>query len=183
MGTPSEEVGYSLAITITLCTPAPLCPPPPPVTLPPSLFLLFRSSRPRLDSPFSLSFPLSLFSSLLCHVVPSPLGPRSSCCIDHGYSAIVFNLPCSCCGCRLQENFACLSLLRTLLEFLSFSLSFPFSRLFPSLFIPFFPLLPGTPGWHQFLEPSHLPPDFCVSSHPLHFLSFSKWTSEFMRRN
>lgn len=116
---------------------------PPPVTLPPSLFLLFRSSRPRLDSPFSLSFPLSLFSSLLCHVVPSPLGPRSSCCIDHGYSAIVFNLPCSCCGCRLQENFACLSLLRTLLEFLSFSL-FPFLSFVSFIVHPFLPLA----AWH-----------------------------------
>lgn len=71
MGAPSEEVVYSLAITITLCTPAPLCPP----RHPPSLLLLFRPSHPRLDSPFSLSFSLSLFSSLLRHVVSLPLSP------------------------------------------------------------------------------------------------------------
>lgn len=182
MGTPSEEVGYSLAITITLCTPAPLCPLPP-VTLPPSLFLLFRSSRPRLDSPFSLSFPLSLFSSLLCHVVS--LSPRPPIILLHRPrlfrncfqpSLLLLRLP-------LAGEFR-VPFVTTYFTGVSLLLSlFPFSRLFPSLFIPFFPLLPGTPGWHQFLEPSHLPPDFCVSSHPLHFLSFSKWTSEFMRRN
>lgn len=58
-------------------------------------------------------------------------------------------------------------------------LSFVFFIVHPSLL----PLLSGTPGWHLFLEPSHLPPDFRVSSHLLHFLSFSKWASEFMRRN
>lgn len=46
MGTPSEEVGYSLAITITLCTPAPLCPPP----------------LPRHPAPFVVP-PVSLLSS------------------------------------------------------------------------------------------------------------------------
>lgn len=161
-----------------------MSPPPLLVTLPPLRCSSCFAPLVRVWTRRFLFLSLLVFSHrFLAMSFPLPSGPRSSCCIDHGYSAIVFNLPCSCCGCRLQENFACLSLLRTLLEFLSFSLSFPFSRLFSSLFIPFFPLLPGTPGWHLFLEPSHLPPDFCVSSHPLHFLSFSKWTSEFMRRN
>lgn len=39
------------------------------------LLLLFLPSHPRLDSPFSLSFSLSLFSSLLRHVVSLPLSP------------------------------------------------------------------------------------------------------------
>lgn len=121
MGAPSEEVVYSLAITITLCTPAPLSSPLP------SLFLLFALLVLVWTRLFSPSFSFSLFSSLLCHVVSSPLLPRSSCRIDHGYSAIVFDLSCSCCGCRLQENFACLPLPRTLLEF------FPLSSLSPSL--------------------------------------------------
>lgn len=122
MGAPSEEVVYSLAITITLCTPAPLCPPRhpgPPFAVPPVSSLS--------SSPLSLSFSLSLFSSLLRHVVSSPLPlrhvPRSSGRIDHGYSAIVFDLSCSYCSCRSQENFTCLSLLHTLLEFFSFVLS------------------------------------------------------------
>lgn len=51
----------------SLCTPAPLCPP----RHPPSLLLLFRPSA----SGFSLSFSLSLFSSLLRHVVSLPLSP------------------------------------------------------------------------------------------------------------
>lgn len=31
---------------------------------------------------------------------PPPLVARSSCRVGHGYSAIVFKLSCSCCGCR-----------------------------------------------------------------------------------
>lgn len=123
MGTPSEEVGYSLAITITLCTPAPLCPLPPPPSPCPLRCSSCFAPLVRVWTRRFLFLSLLVFSHrFFAMSFPSPLGPRSSCCIDHGYSAIVFNLPCSCCGCRLQENFACLSLLRTLLEFLSFSL-------------------------------------------------------------
>lgn len=66
---------------------------------------------------------LSLFSSLLYHVVLSPFFPWSSCRIDHGYSAIVFNLSCSCCGCRrISRAFHVL--------YRSFFLSFSLVRLF-----------------------------------------------------
>lgn len=139
MGTPSEEVGYSLAITITLCTPAPLCPPPP-VTLPPSLFLLFRSSRPRLDSPFSLSFPLSLFSHrFFAMSFPLPSAPdhpvASTTAIPQLFSTFLALVAVAACR-RISRAF------RYYVLYWSFSpsLSFPFSRLFPSLFIPFFPL-------------------------------------------
>lgn len=54
MGAPSEEVVYSLAITITLCTPAPLCPPRRP-----ALFVV-----PPV-SPFSFSSGLAILSFLL----------------------------------------------------------------------------------------------------------------------
>lgn len=163
MGAPSEEVVYSLAITITLCTPAPLCPP---------LFLRCSSRFAVLvlvwTRLFPPSFSFTLFSSLLCHVVSSPLLPRSSCRIDHGYSTIVFDLSCSCCGCRLQENFACLPLPRTLLEFfpLSPSLSLvcflhcsPFSSpccLAPRVGIYFSTPLAPSFGLSRFLLPSAL---------------------------
>lgn len=120
-----------------------------------TLFLQFRPSCSRLEqSSLSLLFFLRLFSSLLCRVASSSLVPRSSCRVDHGYSAIVFDLSCSCCGCRLPEDFTCLPLPRTLPGFLcSFS--------FPLLFIVrlFLPFAVWHPGWYLFLEPSHPPHD------------------------
>lgn len=181
MGTPSKEVGYSLAITITLCTPAPLCPPPvspcplrcsscfAPLVRVWTRRFLFLSLLVFSHRFFAMSFPLP---SAPDHPVASTTA------IPQLFSTFLALVAVAACR-RISRAF------RYYVLYWSFSpsLSFPFSRLFPSLFIPFFPLLPGTPGWHLFLEPSHLPPDFCVSSHPLHFLSFSKWTSEFMRRN
>jgi len=97
MGAPSKEVVYSLAITITLCTSAPLCPPrhPAPFVVPPISLLVWT-----LD--YYLFLSLLVFSHrffAMSFFLPSFV-PRSSCRIDHDYSAIVFNLPCSCCGCR-----------------------------------------------------------------------------------
>lgn len=100
----------------------------------PSRFALLALVRTRRSLLPSLS---SLFSSLLRRVVSSPLVPRSSCRIDHGYSAIVFDLSCSCCGCRLQGEFRVPSVTTYFTGvFILLSFSFAFSRSFSSLFIP-----------------------------------------------
>lgn len=128
---------------------------------------MFRPFRSHLDSSFSLSSSLKSFliTSSPCRFPPF-LDPRSSCRIDHGYSAIVFDLSCSYCGCRLQENFACLPLLlHTLLKFFfSFFFLSPSLGWFSLLFIPFFFLLSGmnshavapSSGLSRFLPPSAL---------------------------
>lgn len=169
MGTPSEEVGYSLAITITLCTPAPLCPlPPPPSPCPlrcSSCFAPLVRVWTRRFLLLSLSQPF-LIASLPCR----SLSPRPPIILLHRPrlfrncfqpSLLLLRLPLAR---RISRAFRYYVLYWSFSP--SLSLSFPFSRLFPSLFIPFSPSLPGTPGWHQFPEPSHLPPHFCVSSPP-----------------
>lgn len=95
-----NRVVYSLAITITHYTPAPSCPPfSPPVILCP-LCVVPRVLHFLSSYRFAV-FSISLSSSLLFAFLPSP-SPfllRLFCRIRHGYSAIVFDLSCSCCGC------------------------------------------------------------------------------------
>lgn len=141
---------YSLAITITLGTPAPPC---PSVLSRFSLcsFLLLVRVLPELSLFLSLSRPFALYMCMYVCVrifLPFPWPPliasspcrpftlpcssphggsRSFCRVGHGYSAIVFELSCSCCGCCCcGERFTCLPLLRYFTGgmFPSLSLSF-----------------------------------------------------------
>lgn len=128
---------YSLAITITLYTPVP---PSVSSSAPFALFhpcsglLVLRAATFRLSSSPSVSSSLCLVSSLRFLSLPCSPVPRSSCRADRGYSAIVFDLSCSCCDCNSPGDSACLPLPRVLYRNLSFSFFFAFlSLLFSSL--------------------------------------------------
>lgn len=173
---------YSPAITITHYTPArrrilPLLSP-----LFSALFatsLLLRFSRPRTDSPYS---PSHLLFSLLFSPYPSPFVLRLFCRVGHGYSAIVFDLSCSCCGCSGEFRVPSVTA-----YFIGISsLFFSFSLSFFSFFIPFFycPVY-CTPVYFS----AHLVASFFLLSFELssvlwlcsHFLLFLKWILEFMK--
>lgn len=146
--------------------------------------LVHSLSQPRSSSPSSPSRldtrprALRLSSSSPPLVAPSPCRPlppsplmsRSFCRVGHGYSAIVFDLSCSCCGCRLPGDFTCLPLPRTL-PGLSLLLPPPLSRSFYfSLSVPSAPSPSGTLVWYLFPDPSHLLPDFLPPSQPPPFI-------------
>lgn len=117
-------------------------------------------------------------------------GSRSSCRVGHGYSAIVFELSCSCCGC-CGGRFTCLPLPRyftgkVFLLFLFLSL-YVFSSLFRPFCLSHSVSIPFCGSrWPPFSSVSisrpmsHLTPAFLPS---FASLSFSKWAPEFMRRN
>lgn len=169
---------YSLAITITHYTPAPSCPPSSlpvilcPLCVVPRVLHFLSSYR------FAV-FSISLSSSLLFAFLPSPspflLPLRLFCRIRHDYSAIVFDLSCSCCGCsgefRVPSVTAefLLSFPLPLSSFRSSSLSAccPALRfgIYFSVHRIFFPGLPS------------------LLSFSLHFLLFLKCMSEFMKQN
>lgn len=159
-------------------------PPPPsrhpaPFVVPPVSLLSSASGLRRF-----LLLSLSVFSHrFLAMSLPLPSAPdhpvASTTAIPQLFSTFLALVAVAACR-RISRAFRYYVLYWSFSPSLSFPLSLVCFLYCSSLSSP---LLPGTPGWHQFLEPSHLPPDFCVSSHPLHFLSFSKWTSEFMRRN
>lgn len=167
---------YSPAITITLSVHprhrVPLNPFRPLRVVP-----LISPFSSRLVVP-SISLLLFLFSPSLrffVRIIPSPLVPppfpRSSYRVDHSYPAIVFDLSCSCCGCRRTSRAFHYRVLHR--DFSSFLTLFRSSFRCTSLS----PLCCSAPGWYPLLDPSHLLSDF-----PSPF-SFSKWVREFMRRN
>lgn len=97
-----NRVVYSLAITIIHYTPAPSCPPSSlavilcPLCVVPRVLHFLSSYR---FAVFSISLSSLLFAFLPS---PSPFLLRLFCRIRHGYSAIVFDLSCSCCGCSRE---------------------------------------------------------------------------------
>lgn len=169
MGTPSEEVGYSLAITITLCTPAPLCPSPPPSPCPLRCSSCF-APLVRVWTRRFLFLSLLVFSHrFFAMSFPLPSDPdhpvASTTAIPQLFSTFLALVAVAACR-RISRAF------RYYVLYWSFSpsLSFPFSRLFPSSFIPFFPLAARHPrlasisraiapssGLLRLLPPSALP--------------------------
>lgn len=169
---------YSLAITITHYTPAPSCPPSSlpvilcPLCVVPRVLHFLSSYR------FAV-FSISLSSSLLFAFLPSP-SPfllRLFCRIRHGYSAIVFDLSCSCCGCSGEFRVPSVTA-----EFL-LSFSLPLSSFLFSFFISFC-LLSGTSvGIYFSVHRTFFPGLPSLLSFSLHFLLFLKCMSEFMKQN
>lgn len=165
-------VVYSLAITITHYTPAPSC---PSFSLLSSLLSLRCPPASLFSSSyrfvvFSISFRLS---SLLFLPPLSPFFLRLFCRVGHGYSAIVFDLSYSYCGCSKEFRVPSVTAYCIGISSLLFSL-FRSSSLSPCC---------SPVGIYFFLVALSFP-DFLLSFRSsLHFLLFLKWMLEFMKQN
>lgn len=167
MGAPSEEVVYSLAITITLCTPAPLCPPrrPGPLRGPSCFVLLVLVWTRRSIFLFLLAFSHHFFAMSFLHSSPSALSPdhpvASTTAIPQLFSTFLALIAVAVRR-RISRAF------RYYILYWSFFLRpLSFSRLFSSLFIPFFFLLSSIyfSSCRTFLRTFAFPPTFCTFFH------------------